>query len=139
MKIKFLDGSERNFETLIGADLRNADLCGADLRDANLRNSNLCNANLSGADLRNADLREVNLSRTVLPGNFRIARLDFGGYSVTVTPTHTTIGCQRHENELWLNYQPHHVTDMAFDAGVWWQRHCSAVKAVIRDVTGETS
>ena len=37
VKIKFLDGSEKEFETLVGADLRGADLEGADLEGAYLQ------------------------------------------------------------------------------------------------------
>ena len=46
MKIKFKDGSEKEFADLRGADLRGADLRGADLGGADLR----------GADLRGADI-----------------------------------------------------------------------------------
>ena len=65
-KIKFLDGSVKEFETLIAsdlryADLRNADLEAADLRAADLRYADLRNADLRFADLRHTDLRAVNL------------------------------------------------------------------------------
>ena len=61
MKIKFLDGSEKEFATLRIADLRGADLHDADLRGADLRGANLHDADLRGADLRGADLRGADL------------------------------------------------------------------------------
>ncbi len=78
MKIKFLDGREKEFATLRRADLRGADLRGADLRAADLRGANLHDAdprgadlrgaNLHGADLRGADLRGANLRGANLTG-----------------------------------------------------------------------
>jgi Family of unknown function (DUF5758)/Pentapeptide repeats (8 copies) len=78
MKIKFLDGTEKEFTTLAGADLygadlygadlRGADLSGADLRGAYLRWADLYGADLYGADLRGADLRGANLSGANLFG-----------------------------------------------------------------------
>ena len=68
MKIKFLDGSEREFETLRGADLRDANL-----RDAGLTRANLRDADLTGANLAFANLRDTNLTRA----NLRGADLDF--------------------------------------------------------------
>ena len=78
MKIKFLDGREKEFATLRRADLRGADLRGADLRAADLRGANLHDAdprgadlrgaNLHGADLRGADLRTADLRGANLTG-----------------------------------------------------------------------
>ncbi len=68
MLIKFLDGSEKEFATLSGADLRNANLRGADLGNANLGYANLRYANLRGANLRGADLGNANLSGAYLTG-----------------------------------------------------------------------
>ena len=51
MLVKFLDGTEKEFDTLRGANLQRADLWGADLWGANLQG-----ANLQRADLREADL-----------------------------------------------------------------------------------
>ena len=77
-KIKFLDGTEKEFETLVGANiegtnLRWANLEGVDLRWANLegvdlRGVNLEGANLYGANLRGANLRWANLYGTHLEG-----------------------------------------------------------------------
>ena len=61
-KIKFGDGTEKEFESLAGADLRDADLYHADLRYANLKD-----ADLSGAYLKGADLTNANLDYSVLP------------------------------------------------------------------------
>ena len=87
-KIKFINGSVREFASLVGANLRGADLKGAnlkgadlkyadlrhaglryaDLRDANLSGAKLVGADLSYADLSGADLRDANLSGASLRG-----------------------------------------------------------------------
>lgn len=102
--IKFKDDTARTFDTLRGANLRWANLRGADLCDA------------------------------IFPKDFRIARLDFGGWPVTVTPTHTSIGCQRYSNEDWLKWSPSDVKSMDSKAEKWWSEHQDAVRAVIKDV-----
>lgn len=56
MKIKFLDGSEKEFANLRVANLRDANLRDADLRDADLRDADLTGADLTRANLRGADL-----------------------------------------------------------------------------------
>ena len=71
MLIKFLDGSERDVSSLLGADLRKSDLRWASLRGCNLsgsdlRESDLRWANLSRSDLSKSDLRGCNLSRSDL-------------------------------------------------------------------------
>ena len=72
-KIKFRDGTEKEFESLEGADLSYANL-----RDANLSNANLCRADLYGANLEDADLRFANLSNTNLyRANLKNTNLDF--------------------------------------------------------------
>jgi hypothetical protein len=164
MKIKFLNGTEKEFENLCRANLRDADLSaenlsgedlsGADLtyadlsyvnlRDANLRDANLsganlrganlCRANLRGANLRGANLRDANLRGADLPWGYKIARLDFGGWSVTITPETTTIGCQSHANNLWLKAKPAWIRAMHQEASAWWKQHGAVVKALIRDV-----
>lgn len=73
MKVKFLNGHEKEFETLKSADLAGACLAGADLRDAvlqfaNLRYAGLRGANLLGADMREADLEDADLRGAVLRG-----------------------------------------------------------------------
>jgi len=139
------------FADLRWADLREADLSGANLHGANLRGAklrgaNLCGANLSGANLHGADLSGanlhgaylygVNLAGTILPDGFRIARLDFGKWSILVTSTTTTIGCCVHPNKDWLKWTPKDVADFADGASEFWKQHGAAVKAVIKDVQG---
>lgn len=63
MKVKFLDGHEKEFETLEGADLR-----GADLRNLNLKGKSLCGADLMNADLKGADLALADLTGANLRG-----------------------------------------------------------------------
>ncbi len=76
MKIKFLDGSEREFETLRGADMSCANLTGADLTGANLAFANLRDADLTGADLTGANLRDADLTGADLTGaNLAFANL----------------------------------------------------------------
>jgi uncharacterized protein YjbI with pentapeptide repeats len=159
MKIKFLNGTEKEFENLRAANLRDADLSaeslsgedlsGADLSYANLsyvnlRDANLSAANLSGANLRGANLRDANLCGANLrganlrdadlPWGYKIARLDFGGWSITITPETTTIGCQSHASNLWLKAKPAWIKAMHQEASAWWKQHGAAVKALIRDV-----
>ena len=151
-----LRGANLSAADLRGANLRGADLSGADLRGANLRGADLCGAglsganlsgadlsdaglrgtDLSGADLRGTDLRGANLSGAVLPAGYAIASLCFGGWSVTVTPTTTTIGCQSHASTQWLAWavDAPEIAAMHEDASAWWRRHRDAVHAVIRDV-----
>jgi Pentapeptide repeats (8 copies) len=61
IKIKFLDGSEKEFKTLQYADLQDANLRSANLEGANLEGANLQDVNLRSADLQGANLRSVNL------------------------------------------------------------------------------
>jgi hypothetical protein len=73
MKVKFLDGTEKEFDTLAGANLTRANLYDADLTranlyGANLYGANLTRANLTGADLTDARLTEANLARANLAG-----------------------------------------------------------------------
>jgi hypothetical protein len=82
MKIKFLDGSEKEFADLAGANLTDADLRDADLRDANLRVANLRGADLRGADLTRADLTRADLTRADLTGA-DLTRADLTGADLT--------------------------------------------------------
>ncbi len=101
-----------------------ADLRGAVLRDAVLR----------GADLRDADLGRADLGGADLPAGYRIARLDFGGWPVTITPIKTAIGCQEHPNSKWLKADKRWIAALDENAATWWKQHGVAVKAVIRDI-----
>ena len=128
--------SEANLRwaNLRGANLRWANLRGANLCWANLRGANLCGTDLSGADLRWTDLRGADL-RGAIDGS--IARLDFGGWSICVRSSVTSIGCQMHANESWLAWLPEspEIVAMHREAPEWWRVHGEAVKAVIRCVT----
>ena len=123
----------RNESGGVRADLRGADLRGADLRGADLRGANFSEADLSGANLSGANLRGANL-RGAIDG--RVARLDFGGWSICVRSAVTSIGCQSHANNSWLAWSPEspEIAAMHGDAPEWWRVHGEAVKAVIRCV-----
>jgi uncharacterized protein YjbI with pentapeptide repeats len=83
MKIKFLDGTEKEIADLYGANLYGADLYGANLRSANLYGANLYGADLYGANLRGANLGGADLRGASLGGaDLRGANLygaDLGG------------------------------------------------------------
>ncbi len=73
MKIKFLNGTSKEYADLRGVDLRGVDLHEADLREVDLRGVDLREVDLRGADLREvdlrgADLREVDLHEVDLHG-----------------------------------------------------------------------
>jgi hypothetical protein len=119
---------------LQGAHLRNANLQLADLQGAHLRSANLQGANLQGANLQGADLYGAHLRSANLPEGYRIARIDFGGWSITITPTDTSIGCQKHANAKWLEADPRWIAAMDRNATEWWARHGATVQAAIRAV-----
>jgi hypothetical protein len=129
-----LSGAYLRRADLRGADLRGADLSGADLRRADLRGADLSDADLSDANLSDTDLRIANLSGADLPVGFKVCRMDFGGWSILVMPDKTTIGCQSHNNEMWLKFTPEDVSGFAEGASEYWKQHGTAIKAVIRDV-----
>ncbi len=66
--IKFLDGSEKTFLSLSGANLSGANLYGANLRGASLVGASLSGANLSGANLSGANLSGASLVGASLSG-----------------------------------------------------------------------
>jgi hypothetical protein len=119
---------------LRGADLSGADLSGADLSGADLSGADLHCADLNGANLGGADLSGANLHGADLPETFKITRIDFGGWSVCITPEETSIGCQKHANELWLSWTPKDVTSFAEGAEEWWASHQLTIKAAIREI-----
>ena len=96
MQIKFLDGSEREFITLVRANLRGANLRGADLRGANLRDANLQNANLRGADLQDCKLPHYQIcpekgffrayKKVVTPTGPQVIELEIAQSAARVTP-----------------------------------------------------
>ena len=132
-----LSGADLYGAKLSGADLHCADLSGANLYGANLYSADLRCADLYGADLRCANLYGANLSGVILPEDFKVARLDFGGWSVLVMKDKTIIGCQEHENTKWLKFTPKDVATFAEGASEWWEQHGASVKAVIKDVMGK--
>ncbi len=137
-----LRSADLSFANLLSANLSSADLSfanllSANLSSANLRFADLSFANLRFADLLSADLSFANLSFANLPDGLRVAHLCFGGWPITVTPQHTTIGCQRHDNDKWLSWIPCDVAHMHQDASAWWADHGDAIKAVIRNVMQE--
>jgi len=90
-KIKFKDGSEKEFKTLRYADLSYANLRGANLRGANLR----------GADLRGADLRGANLN-----GVRGIISFNLDRHALIYHKNGINIGCESHSLNYWLkNYK----------------------------------
>lgn len=131
-----LSGADLYGANLYGANLRGADLSGANLHGANLREADLRGADLREADLYGANLRVANLANAILPVDFRVARLDFGKWSILVMPTMTMIGCHAHSNKDWLKWKPKDVADFADGAADFWRQHGAAVKAVIKDVQG---
>ena len=109
-------------------------LSGANLSGANLRYADLYGTNLSGANLHYADLYGTNLSGATLPKPFKITRIDFGRWSVCITPKETCIGCQKHANEKWLRWTPKDVRHFAEGAEEWWASHQRTIKAAIREI-----
>ena len=137
-----LTGADLTDADLRGADLSNAALDGAYLAGARLDGANLFGADLSGATLEgatleNTTLRETNIARAQMP--IPIARLDVGGQSVCMRETHTSIGCETHENAQWLAWGPDapEIEDMGAKMAAWWAQYGPAVKAVIAAVRGE--
>lgn len=133
MKIKLLDGTEKEFDTLVGADLSWANLFGADLSRANLSGANLSvatlswanlsEANLSKADLSVADLFRANLYKADLSGA-NLSGADLSGANLFNTngviglflekywvqawikgsETIVKIGCEEHTLEDWKRH-----------------------------------
>ena len=129
-----LRGANLRYADLSGADLRGADLRDADIYDADLRGANLSGAYLSGANLSGANLYGANLANAILDDDFKIARLDFGKWSILINSTHTSIGCQTHPNKFWLTLTPKKAESMAKGAKEFWTQHQTTIKAAIRDV-----
>ncbi len=131
------EGGER--ANLCGADLSYANLRGANLRGANLSYANLSGANLSYANLSGANLCGANLSGANLSGAelpLRIVRIDCGGWSVCIYPDETSIGCQTHSNDKWLEWthESEEIRKMDRNASQWWQERGEFIKAAIRYV-----
>ena len=118
-KIKFLDGTTKEFKTLgganlagadleraslIGANLEGVDLGGASLERANLVGVNLRGANLVGTYLRGANLEGANLSNTKDIIIFQAGK--HFGFSYWYEEPMVKIGCNTSTLTWWLeNYK----------------------------------
>ena len=129
------------YANLQGANLQYANLQYANLQDAKLQDANLQDAKLQYANLQYANLQYANLQYANLQGaklqyaNLIQMRLDY--WTVTVSPTHTCIGCQRHENAKWLAHTPESVSDMNEHASAFWIRYGDLIKSAIKICMGE--
>jgi hypothetical protein len=67
--------------------------------------------------------------------------MDFGGWSICITETVTSIGCQSHLSEDWLAWTPDsdEIRRMHKNASAWWATHGDAVKAVIKCVMAKAA
>jgi len=127
-----LSGADLSYANLSNANLSSTSLSDANLSYANLRDANLSYTNLRGSDLSDADLRATNLSYATL--DEPICRMDFGGWSICIRSTYTTIGCKTYPNTEWLEATPDNPIIDNADPGAseWWQIHGDAIKGVIR-------
>ena len=62
--------------------------------------------------------------------------MDFGGWSICIRATETSIGCETHTNEDWLKWthEDKDIRRMDKQASAWWELHGPVVKAAIRVV-----
>ena len=138
-----LSYSDLSGSNLSGSNLSGSNLSGSNLRYSNLSGSDLSVSNLSGSNLSYSDLSGSNLSGSDLSGSdlpIRACRMDFGGWSICVYTDKTSIGCQTHKNNKWLEsrHTDAFIIDMHKNASGWWEDHGDAIKAVIRNVMEET-
>jgi len=124
---------EANF---CGADCCGVDFSSANLSGATLGSSNCTHADFSGSDLTGTDFHQATITGADFNGavDGRMARLDFGGWSICVRSSQTSIGCHLEKNEDLLRWEPKDVDDFCMGAFSWWTTHGDAVKAVIRSV-----
>ena len=105
-KIKFKDGTVKEFESLEGTDLKGADLRGANLIGADLREAKLIEADLTGAYLYRADLRGANLEGANLDGadlaNTSVLRFNLGRNTMIYHEGFVKIGCMAMSLDEWL-------------------------------------
>ena len=88
-------------------------------------------ANLSRANLSGANLYAISVNPKV------VRQLNGLRWPVLITPTHTTIGCQRHPNENWLMWTPAGVAHMHPDAEEFWREYGPAIKVLIETMKKE--
>ena len=113
-----------------------------DVSGATLYSANLIGATLDSGLVHFADLRLANIARTTYAdvhascSGLAYCRLDFGGWSVCVNTTETTIGRVTRQNIDWLQSTPEswEIVSMSEHAASWWRVHGEAIKAVIRCV-----
>jgi uncharacterized protein YjbI with pentapeptide repeats len=124
-----LAGADLVGAILVGANLARSNLAGVDLADANLAGSTLAGANLAGANLAGTNLSYARI-------NEPICRMDFGGWSICIRSTETTIGCCKRANDSWLQWIPESevIKAMHKDAPAWWATHGAVIKEAIRCV-----
>ena len=107
MKIRFKDGTEKEFKSLIDADLYGADLKGAYLKSANLYGADLRGADLRGADLRGAYLKSADLRDADLKGAYledtSIISANLGRHFAFFHEGYLKIGCEGRIIEDWLH------------------------------------
>ncbi|MBF0399938.1 MAG: pentapeptide repeat-containing protein [Magnetococcales bacterium] len=139
IKIRFLDGTVREFETLVGANLRGADLrwmdlsgqdligadltratlYGANLSWANLAGANLTMAKLYGANLTGADLIRADINGEILKSNpIIISNLR---WPVLITERYMRIGCERHTHAEWATFSDYAIEAMHPTAAELWR------------------
>jgi len=94
--------------------------------------ANLCGADLSGADLSGANLRGADLCGANLP--IKIVRIECGGWTICIYPEKTSIGCQTHPNDKWLEWthESEEIKKMDSKAADWWKERSEFIKAAIR-------
>lgn len=128
------------------ADLSRANLLGANLLGANLSRADLSWADLSLADLSGADLSGADLSRADLSGakmfNAEITKppLQIGcgfRWFTIITETHIHIGCQVHTAVEWFKFTDEQISNMHYDALVWWKEHRDIIKALYEKHSGK--
>lgn len=121
------------YANLAGADLTNATLLNCDLTGASLDNATLRYARLANTKLDGVSFNGANIAHIKSPDLPPIARLDFGGWSVTVYAEETVIGCKRHSNQEWLSWtvDSPEIIKMHWDAKKWWHLYGPVVKAAI--------
>lgn len=146
---------------LSDADLRGMNLSGMDFYCANLRGANLYGANLRGCDLRGArlngaDLRFAYIHGARLPSPSALTETnllsaaffdaEISPWTVTITGTHMTIGCQDHSHADWAGFKDYNFAEMSPIFGIHfaarWRTHllalCAFYAEYAKSLTEET-
>ncbi len=127
--------------TASGVNFNRTSWSDCNLVKARFITSSFISATFNRTDVTRANFDEANISSAVWtdgkgPYTGPIARLDFGHWSVVITTTDTTIGCQHHPNEFWLKATASMkaIKKMHPQASNWWRLYGAAVKAAIKAV-----